>query len=257
MTLKSFKSLITIYFSLLFLKCPSQNKTSISQINLKDYKQSALAYIDTKYDEVSKIADSSRAKFANSLLACQFSKKDLEVYSCPIFKIKRMDSIIYKNKNFVASINFKNDYNKQIIKIYNDAQLICEHLTDANYHNNKGANFDEFNFIQNNLLIYKEDCLPGIPDTDLSVYSSKIKFEKTGLLFFVKGIKTSFYHKDATFYAIKIVNKKRFKRNRHSFEKFLSGLEAQLIPIEEFVANLKLSDFYDQELAQHLMNRFK
>ncbi len=255
MEIRLLKSLLVVSLSLLYTGCFSQD-LHIEKIKIEEYKEKASSYINIKYNEVSKLPDSILSKYNINLVASQFIKEDLHIYSCPIFDLKKNDNDNLDSSDFLELIDFKNDFTSQIIKIYHNGKLICEHDMNIDYRNNFNSLFNELDFISNSLLVYKEEPVIGIADNELNIYSSKVELEKEGLLFFIRGINSSFFYRDNDFYAVKIINTKN-RNSKASFEEFLEGLEVKLISIEDYLSSLNSSEFYDEEVARQVFDLMK
>ncbi|MDO1501866.1 hypothetical protein Q2T40_17160 [Winogradskyella maritima] len=246
---------IIIFISILFVSsCASQKDSKLININLEDYQKYASHYVDEKYLEISKIEDSIIQKHTSSLIAIEHKRTDLDIYSCPIFKLNNVTEDYSKVKNFISLIDFSDAFEKQVIFIYDEDILISMHSVNANYKfSGIQKQTDEFEFLTNSFLIHKNEFVTGLPFDLTEVYTYKEKLEKENFVFFIDGMDTYFILKNNTIYAVQMKLPKN-PSDYKTFESYFNDLKPEFIEINHFLKKYDISLIYDETTMEVVSN---
>lgn len=239
-----------ITICVLSITCCFSQGSKIDSINIQNYNEYGIKYIQKKIDEINSLPKDIVSKYHEDLILCNYDVNELEIYSCPIFDLDTKGKI---ENDLVEYISFKTDVQKQILKIYKDSLLVSEHTLNNSFKETFNEQIDEFEFYNNAVLEYKEEPLYGLPIEDQNNFSSLINFEKTDLLFQIYGVNDYFIYRDGKVFAIKFINRKKGLLKK-SFDKYLQELEISLVDINEYKVNVNSLNFYDDTIKDFFLS---
>ncbi len=245
--------IIVICAVLFFTNCTAQKTNTVITIQLKNYQKYASNYIDEKYDEVAKISDSVLKKYGKSLVAYNYKKAQLAMYSCPIFSLKKENIDYATLTNIIDAIDFTNQYENQVINIYTGDILLSNHTVNSVYKTpiNLNEQFDEFSFFENTLLRHTNQVIIGLPAEVTDIYAYKEQLEKKHFVFFIEGIDTYFIIKNNMIYAIKMICKEK-GIDQKSYEQFFNCLQPEFVEINTYFKEIELAFIHDKQFAKKI-----